>query len=271
MNSHDPQRFENFRRERNRRRLNQGPKRDLGANARVLREIEEAEAREARNAQLTREVQEFFEGATRAAASIVSQVSEKAEEQVNHAVAEEMSEFLTATIQRAQMFIEMMRRGEGNVSMKNVEPQMSKLVGPLLDEFRHAGTAHVADQHIGLDPFRVDGGAGVESLRAGPEPSEDDRFVHLPMPAAGGDVVEIEEVDDGVDVNPIEDHLVAEVLGRDTFGMGPGEECPAAVAWFERIAGDVETLKTALKVLVHYDAMSRDEARAIYQEFVTAT
>ena len=267
MNSHDLQRFENFRRERNRRRLNEGPKRDLGTNARVLREIEEAEAREARNAQLTREVQEFFEGATRAAASIVSQVSARAEEQQDSAVTQEMSEFLTATIQRAQMFIELMQgigaTPGGDVSLQDVEPQMSKLVGHKLDEFRHAGTAHVSDQHIGLDPFLVDGGEGVANQLEDDEEVAEDQFARLPMP--NPDEVAADSHDGPA--QPVEEHPFAELLDDQPVGAQT-PDVPAAVTWFDRISGEAETLKTALKVLVHYGAMDRDEARAVFQETV---
>ena len=155
MNSGDLERFESFRRERNRRRLEGGPTRHLGKQASVLRELEEAENREIRNQQLTREVQEFFEEATRTAASIVSQVAETAEEQLQRTVADEMSEFLTATIRRAQEFVQLVRTSGGEVSNTELTANLHNIVGPKLDEFRFEGDAATAEHHVGRDPFAI--------------------------------------------------------------------------------------------------------------------
>ncbi|MBK8976829.1 MAG: hypothetical protein IPM29_13000 [Planctomycetes bacterium] len=289
MNSGNPDRFENYRRERNRRRLDAGPVRDLGRNANVLRQIEEAEAREARNARLTREVQEFFEDATRTAAGIVSQVAQSAEQELQHQIAREMSEFLTATIQRAQEFVQLMQQQGGRVSSQDLEPHVRNLVGSKLDEFRWAGTAQVRDQHIGLDPFRIDVGtpqsaheaSGQDDDAGGPVRGgargrgEDDDdgtrrldYEHLPLEieVVGGDEATAEDAPD-----PIEGHFIAEALGLDQLAdeeVGLPSDAPAVVLWFERLAGDPEQLKTALRVLVHYDAMTKAEARQIFQETV---
>lgn len=229
---HD-QGFENFRRERNKRRMEAGPLRPMGQNASVLRELEEVEAREVRNQQLTREVHEFFAEATRTAASIVTQVAEHAETEVQAAVTHEMTEFLAETMRRVQQFVELVQVStpEG-VAHRDVEVNMQNIVGHVLDSFRFAGDAVTAEAHVGQDPFRTPLGAC--------EPQDDtevsDEAVHA------SDV-------------PVESEAAVE----DDASKAELE------AWFDRVRGDDESLRKALKVLVQFDVMTRDEARAIYR------
>jgi len=229
---HDQQGFENFRRERNKRRMEAGPLRPMGQNASVLRELEEVEAREVRNQQLTREVHEFFAEATRTAASIVTQVAEHAETEVQAAVTHEMTEFLAETMRRVQQFVELVQVStpEG-VAQRDVEVNMQNIVGHVLDSFRFAGDAVTAEAHVGQDPFRTPLGACETQDDSG-----------LPDGAVSPGV----EMESGV------------VAADDASSV-------ELQTWFDRVRGDDETLRKALKVLVQFDVMTRDEARAIYR------
>lgn len=252
MNSADSDRFENFRRERKRRRADAGPLRPMGKNEAVLRQIEEAEQREVRNQRLTREVKDFFEEATRTAASIVSQVAQSAEQEQQVAVTREMSEFLTATIQRAQMFVQMMQfSANAGIAQQDLEANLHNLVGERLDAFRWEGNSEVSDPHIGLDPFKVaDGGP-----QSAAPPSQPQAF------HPGIDSVE------EIDLPPEEDeHLAAEFASGEDDVFGADVQHSALESWFAGLAADHQRLKEVLKVLVHYQAMSRDEARAIWAE-----
>lgn len=229
---HD-QGFENFRRERNKRRMEAGPLRPMGQNASVLRELEEVEAREVRNQQLTREVHEFFAEATRTAASIVTQVAEHAETEVQAAVTHEMTEFLAETMRRVQQFVELVQVStpEG-VAHRDVEVNMQNIVGHVLDSFRFAGDAVTAEAHVGQDPFRTPLGAC--------EPQDDTEVSDESVHASDVAVESAAAVEDDASKAELE-------------------------AWFDRVRGDDESLRKALKVLVQFDVMTRDEARAIYR------
>lgn len=228
---HDQEGFENFRRERNKRRMEAGPLRPMGQNAAVLRELEESEAREVRNQQLTREVHEFFAEATRTAASIVTQVAEHAETEVQAAVSHEMTEFLAETMRRVQEFVELVQVSTPDgVAQRDVEVNMQNIVGHVLDSFRFAGDAVTAEAHVGQDPFRT------------------------PLVADGS-----------VEPNGVEDLPVdVEELEVENVDFAPTDS-PLA-HWFERVRTDDEVLRKALKVLVQHDVMTRDEARAIYRD-----
>jgi hypothetical protein len=265
------QHFENFRRERNRRRLEGGPRRDLGDSGNVLRQIEAAEQREVRDQQLTREVHEFFAAATKQAASIVQNVTEGAEAELTASVGREMSEFLRDTIRRAQEFMtvvqEEARRGVGK---KDLEPHMQNIVGPVLDGFRCAGSPATAEQHLGQDPFSTEL-AGIESsvladlppLRApqvqvdedvelppaqNPFASLEPRPLRLALPQAPSLVEDLPKET----VRDVEPTSVATLDGDPLQG------------WFRKLAGDHERVKDALRVLVRASLMTKDEARAIW-------
>lgn len=228
---HD-QGFQNFRRERNKRRMEAGPLRPMGQNASVLRELEEVEAREVRNQQLTREVHEFFAEATRTAASIVTQVAEHAETEVQAAVTHEMTEFLAETMRRVQQFVELVQVSTPDgVAQCDVEANMQNIVGHVLDGFRFAGDAVTAEAHVGKDPFRTPLGACDA-----PEDCEE------PADALSSDGVTASEVAVANDVS------LAELQ-----------------VWFDRVRGEDENLRKALKALVQAGVMTRDEARTIYR------
>ena len=263
--------FESYRRERNKRRISSGggPTRPMGDKGKrqVLQELEEAEARDARNQQLTREVREFFEDATRTAATIVQRVAEEQEGHTEERLASEMSEFLRDAVHRAQGYIQILAlTSDGREAQKEVVANMQNLVGPLLDGFRHEGTAALPDKHIGLDPFAggdEDGEGDVEDvpgdgddvvevdLDAQEEPS--DEFVAdapptpqaVPQPEAAEPVASHDQDFDEDDVSP------ASMLGE----------------WFGEL--DVDTVKSTLKLLVQCGAMPKEFARDLYRVEMT--
>ncbi len=155
--------FENYRRERTRRRLTAGqPLRHLGEQAELRAELEKAEAAELQDERLTREVKEFFADAKRTAASIVKKVAEMQEAAATERISEEMQEFLVDAIQRMGDFVDLLKEGELGNASENIEPHMHNLVGPMLDSFRLEGTAQLENQHLGEDPFDTE----VDNKRA---------------------------------------------------------------------------------------------------------
>ncbi len=269
--------FEDYRRERKKHRLNSGPRRDLGKNARVLQELEAAEINEARNQQLTREVHDFFSNATRTAAGIVQKVSADQVHQIEDQLHEEMAEFLATTIRRAQEFVSLIQiTTNSNVAETEVHANMQNLVGETLDQFRAEGTAQLSDKHLGLDPFAQE----LElQAKGGPELEED-----LPQ---SEELLELEDVEPMIDTVPelspqssasplpeaadlpaaskpsMDEHLAAD--------EGPGS-APAAgsLDWFMRMKDEPEKLKTSLKVLVRTGMMSKDEALAVYRQVLSS-
>lgn len=263
--------FEDYRRERNKRRLNSAPRRDLGANARVLKELEQAEMAEARNQQLTREVHDFFTEATRTAAEIVQKVSLEQIHQVEDQLSSEMADFLAETIRRAQEFVSLIQvTMNPDIAETEVIANMQNLVGRSLDEFRSAGTAQLADKHLGLDPFALELDLAKQEEQKAPTPEEepeDEQLLDLaaieplvdtvPELAPGPDATETEPEPE----SKMEDHLVA------TAEPEPPAPTPAIdESWFLRLKGDPDKLKTSLKVLVRSGMMSKDEALAIYRK-----
>ena len=170
--------FENYRRERTRRRLNAGqPLRHLGDQAELRRELEKAEAAELQDERISREVTEFFEDAKRTAASIVKKVAEMQETASTERVSEEMQEFLVDAIQRMGDFVNLLKEGAMGDS-ENIEPHMHNLVGPMLDSFRLEGTAQLENQHLGEDPFdtEVDNKTASTQGKDRDAPPPDDSF-----------------------------------------------------------------------------------------------
>lgn len=240
MSTGNVENFEKYRRERNRRRHDAGPLRPMGENAAVLRELEAVEREEVRDQQLSREVHEFFADATRTAASIVSQVAETAESQLEASVRAEMSDFLEATIRRAQQFMVLMKRIDGGVAQTDLETNMRNLVGPVLDAFRYEGTAQLDDKHLGQDLSGGEPFPGVDAPRTldtspGPQASQS---------------------------SSIDDHLVAECVTDDD---GSQDASDPWNAWFETIRTDSALLQTTLKVLVRGGVMEKSQAKAIYR------
>lgn len=255
--------FDNFRRERKRIQSKMAPNRVLGYENEALRELEEVEAREVRDQQLTREVHEFFAAATKQAAGIVERVAKDAQAEAGMRVEQEMESFLIDALARMNtLVVSIIHTKRPPVAAEDMEPRIANLVGQTLDEFRWAGTADIADKHIGQDPFATD----VDDVRR--------EF----REACAGSKAEA-----AVAPESIEEHLVAEVQPESEVPEGlpvePQQEAPAeqpetaaeaAPAAAEPPPGpgpeeELERFKTALKALVKQGTMTRDEARAAWQ------
>jgi hypothetical protein len=155
--------FDDYRRERKRMQAKLGPQASqLGYENQALRELEQVEAREVRDQQLTREVHEFFASATKQAAAIVDRVSRDAQQEAGQKVEQEMESFLIDSLARMNTLVmALLQQRRGSFAETQVVPSVGNIVGQSLDEFRWAGTADVADKHIGQDPFAT----GVDDVR----------------------------------------------------------------------------------------------------------
>ncbi len=274
--------FEEYRRERNKHRLKSGPRRDLGCNARVLKELEQVELQEARNQQLTREVHDFFTDATRTAAEIVQKVSLDKVHQIEDQLSEEMAEFLAETIRRAQEFVSLIQlTANPDLAETEVVPNMQNLVGQTLDQFRAEGTAQLSDKHLGLDPFAKE----LEMAETDNQPEPEPEVAPEPELSELPELTEIEPMIDPIEelttapvaaAEPVatpepeiihessmDDHLVATV---EPESAAPA---PGTAPWFLRLKDDPEKLKTSLKVLVRTGMMTKEEALDIYRNTLT--
>lgn len=299
--------FEDYRRNRNRRRAREGGVRRPTApgSLDVVQELEMAEARELQDQQLSREVQEFFVDATQTAASIVKKVTKDQEVSHSAKMKDEMEEFLMSTLHRLERFVAVIRKNtNGREATAELETQMQNIVGPVLDAFRHEGTAQLEDKHIGVDPFareldeaaasgvtedpdsvpgtefEIDGdGSGLDGFR--PQAG--------PVDAAGtgtdatdaADTKEIRRLDDEQGTE-LEGHILAEMHEEATAARAEPEgdstqttqtSAPARSSMpraadhpmLAALVGEPEKLKKALKLLVQNQLMTRDEALAIWR------
>jgi len=249
--------FDDFRKERKRIQAKVGRQTPLQEyQNHALRELEQAEEREVREQQLTREVHDFFAAATRQAASIVDKVARDAEREAGERVEQEMESFLFDSLARMNTFVlTVLKERRGSIAETRKEPSVGNLVGPLLDEFRNAGTAEVGDKHIGQDPFAT----LVDDVQR-----EFREQVGTPR-------------SDNEDAAPIEQHLVAAADGDSPAAAGEGAEppdaapqapCGAVPAVDTKAApsGDeLDRLKEALKSMVRQGLMTREEAKAAWQ------
>ncbi|MBK8101203.1 MAG: hypothetical protein IPK26_29325 [Planctomycetes bacterium] len=251
MHRHDQDEgFEKYRKERQRRRLTAEPMRPLGEQHGALRELEEVEQREQMERQLSREVHEFLECATKTAASIVQKVSATARERVCAQLESEMEDFLLDAASRLNHFVgDMLSSRRGQVAEQRVEPHVHNLVGAPLDGFRFAGTAHLADKHIGQDPFATE----VEDVS---------REFRAQMPAHPEPVNGAAAAPDAASEAPapVEPATAVPEAGVVEAAV-PTPAAPAGNA-------DLESFKAMLKDLVKQGLMTRDEARAAWQQRV---
>jgi hypothetical protein len=249
--------FEDFRRERKRRQLRDGLFHPGGEQEEITRQLEEVEQREAQEVRLNKEMFDFFTNATRTAAQMVSQVSETAEKEHAVQVAQEMSEFLADTLQRAQQFVLLMNsRTRPDVARQEVHPNMQNLVGAQLDGFRHEGNSSARDNHIGLDPFTVD----VDGVPIDAPPPSPLRPVQSAGPGTARPQPAPTPQSAPSPTHSIDDHLVADVA-EPRVAKDPEA---ALLEWFRNRLHDEELVKHALRVLVRGQAMTRDEARDIW-------
>src|SRR5262249_9991042 len=122
---------------------------------------------------------------------------------------------------------------------RHLVAKMHNLVGPLLDEFRSAGTAAVPDKHFGQDPFLVD---------CTP--------VQHPKPRA--------EEAKPAGAPTIDEHIVAEVVGPRLEQARPAAPEAPAHPLLAGIGDDPEKLKKALKLLVEGGLLAKSEAKRVW-------
>lgn len=250
MQRHDlDEGFEKYRKERQRRRLTAEPVRPLGEQHHALRELEQVEHREQVERQLSREVHEFLECATKTAANIVQKVAASARERVCAQLESEMEDFLLDAAARLNHFVgDMLSSRRGQVAEQRMEPHVHNLVGAPLDGFRWAGTANLADKHIGQDPFAIEVEDVSREFRAQmpahPEPADAAAGAGAPpSPAGGGSTPDVATSAAAVAAPP-----------------------SAAAAAPEPADAELESFKAMLKDLVKQGLMTRDEARAAWQQ-----
>lgn len=251
--------FDDFRKERKRIQAKIGRAGGLhDYHNQALRELEQAEEREVREQQLTREVHEFFAAATRQAASIVDRVARDAEREAGQRIEQEMEAFLIDALARMNtLVVAVLKERRGAVAETRKEPSVGNLVGPLLDEFRSAGTADIGDKHVGQDPFAT---------------AIDDVQREFRAQVAGTDATE-------PPAQPIEEHLVAVLAGAEanapsapattgTADADSGGNADASSSQASSAAAndtELDRFKAALKDMVRQGVMSRDEAKAAWQ------
>lgn len=247
----DPE-FEQYRRERQRRRLETSAAgRPAGEKGETLRLLEMAEADEIRDRRLSREVHEFFETATRIAAGIVSKVAEGAQAEAAERLATEMRDFLLDALRRMNGFVQaVVQRHDGPEMEACLEPQMRNLVGRTLDGFRALGSA--AARHLGQDPFATDPDEVQRELQKARSES------------ARASAVAAEST--GEPLQPaIEEHLVAELHRDAAASAAAAAAAQPAGETSDGIQSELERFKAVLKGLVRQGLMSKDEARAAWR------
>jgi hypothetical protein len=257
--------FENYRRERERRRrMNDGASRPVAPGA--LRELQEVEAREERDRVLNRDVQEFFEAATRTAANIVQKVADNAKVEVQERLSQEMEEFLLESLNRFQHLVAtVLGRANTGKSEELMEPSMRNLVGEALDEFRIAGTAAV-NKHLGEDPQAADLDAVRRefSTKTGAPQAGDAAIV--PVGAIGADAAAATPPSHAAAEPPTVDaHLAAEASQESHKGRKkPGKKGGKTEA-SSAMAQDLDRFMEALKSMVAQGKMTRDEAKVAWE------
>jgi hypothetical protein len=262
--------FDDFRKERQRRRAKLGPAPStLGYENKALRELEQVEAREVLEQRLTREVHEFFASATRQAAGIVEKVAKDAEEEAGARVEQEMESFLIDALSRMNSFVvTVMHQRRPPVASTEMEPRVQRIVGDSLDEFRWEGTADLGDKHIGQDPFATDVDDVRREFRAQVGEHSENQEQTVPI-----DEHLVAEVRDDMEASDAAADAALRYEATDAPSMATVEHDLAAEAEPQAIAvasdgptpaAELERFKSALKVLVRQGTMSREEARAAW-------
>lgn len=266
MLRHTTDDFDAFRRDRKKAKARLGPQQSaLGYDNAALRELEQVEAREVREQQLSREVHDFFAEATKQAATIVEQVAQSAEQEVDVQLQEEMRSFLVDAMGRMNSFVvsAMNREGLAGVAETQVEPDVKHLVGADLDGFRAAGSPSGRDAHLGQDPFATavaDVQAEFRERVEGLAPAGE----HEPASAPS----EVTDVDDarGAAPNPAVAAAGAELAADAQVTVEEPETAASAVRGEEpALDAELQQFKSALEALVRQEVMEPEEARAAWR------
>ncbi|HHI79699.1 MAG TPA: hypothetical protein ENK02_06935 [Planctomycetes bacterium] len=294
--------FETFRREksmRRRQRLGTPPKGEAPANQ-AARTLAEDERKEALDIRLQREMMEFVESTTRVAAKILTEVEEQKARLLSEQITKEMREFFKNTLCRAEELVRSIQVMGKVVKETDIEPHLAELDTQTLDEFRVEGSAEGAKLHLG-QPVPPDAEPNtIESNDLAENPPRP----RLPFGQEGESKQQVDESGTcelealGAEFDfPVEEDFDAEELqSEDRFYGGemvylheeeseqthpsddpepretptPPQEAPAASSSlppaFEALVGDPERLKRALTLMVKNGLMSKEEARAAFQE-----
>ena len=146
--------FEQFRRSRKLGQIHGKMAEGPGGRG-VLKEIESHERLEVLQQRLQREMNEFFGEATRLAAGILQSLKQEKAQELSEQVYAEMEGFLRESARKAEMLVSRLREtaARNGVAVADVETSLTNLTTKDLDRFRAAGTANLADKHIGKDPM----------------------------------------------------------------------------------------------------------------------
>jgi uncharacterized membrane protein YccC len=148
--------FEEFRRSRKRGQL-MGAMNQPGTGRNALKEIESHERLEVLQHRLQREMTEFFGEATRLAASILHSLKQEKAQELSEQVYAEMEGFLRESARKAELLVTKLREtaARNGLAVADLETSLTNLTPKDLDRFRAAGTANLADKHMGQDPFKT--------------------------------------------------------------------------------------------------------------------
>ena len=154
-NPSDPS-FEQFRRSRKLGQMHGKMNEQPGTGRSALKEIESHERLEVLQHRLQREMNEFFGEATRLAASILQSLKQEKAQELSEQVYAEMEGFLRESARKAELLVTKLREtaARNGLAVADLETSLSNLTTKDLDRFRAAGTANLADKHIGQDPFQ---------------------------------------------------------------------------------------------------------------------
>ncbi|HLQ37388.1 MAG TPA: hypothetical protein VK348_06290, partial [Planctomycetota bacterium] len=186
-------------------------------------------------------------------------------------------EFLLDAFSRMNNFVlQILNSRRGPVAEQQIETHMQNLIGPMLDEFRNAGTAILNDKHVGQDPFATDPAELVKELQPA---AQDDQAVVMPLPSlADNPPVNFTSHTVDVESHPLAMKIRDDQADAEAADDEPAPELPpspppvqrATAATARPDAGNAgnsqaERFKEALRNLVRQGMMTKDEARAAWQ------
>ena len=147
--------FEEFRRERMKRRKISKRSHPVCSQSEVWSLVDAHEARESQDRWLKAEACDFFGHARESVASLVGNVSELRQRDVSDQVIREMKEFLVESVRRANKLMTALALSMNHAGEAHLPASLRNLGSRDLDAFRAAGTARLEDKHFGQDPLRI--------------------------------------------------------------------------------------------------------------------
>ena len=240
--------FEEFRRERMKRRKISKRSHPVCAQSEVWSLVDAHEARESRDGWLNAEACDFFGHVRESVASVVGEVSELRQRDVSDQVIREMEEFLVESVRRANKLMTALALSMNHAGEAHLPASLRNLDSGDLDAFRAAGTARLEDKHFGKGPLRIRNIAAVDSdIRRLPEIRHD-------------------VVDENVDGH-------SQALGHPTASSEDVSVCRCSLAESKmNPSGNgggqarLSKLRNGLIAMVREGIMTKAEAQAIYLE-----